>query len=166
MNFYEGVIERRYRRFINDIDDNTIANYFNIKPKNGSLEFIVTNFVNGRYNFTVKYTRKYIPKCDFIKLPIEINNIINSYLDDFIIIELIVDLRHKYPFSRPIWHVIKVEDSYSTRLYIKLLDYYKYITKIHNNMYKNRNWSPAIDLRTDIILFISRINNFDIFGDY
>jgi hypothetical protein len=166
MNFREALSQRRYRRFINDTHENTIAKYFNIKPKNGSLEFIVSDYTNGRYKFTVKYKNKYIPKCDFIKLPNEINNKINSYLDDFITIELIVDLRHNYPFSRPIWHVINVEDSYSTRLHIKLLDYYKYINKIHNNMYKNNNWSPAIDLRTDIILFISRINHFDIFDNY
>lgn len=166
MNFYGGVIERRYRMFIDHMNKQPISKYFDIKPKNGSLEFIVSNFINGRYKFTVKYNRKYIPKCDFIKLPIEINNIINSYLDDFIIIEIIVDLRHNYPFSKPIWHVINVEDSYSIRLHIQLLDYYKHITKIHNNMYKNKNWSPAIDLRTDIILFISRIHHFEIFDDY
>ena len=71
------------------MNENTISNYFEIKPKNGSLEFIVSDFKNGRYKFTVKYNSKYIPKYDLIKLPIEMNDIINSYLDDFIIIELI-----------------------------------------------------------------------------
>ena len=60
MNFYEGIIERRYRQFIDHMNKQTISKYFEIKPKDGSLEFIVSNFINGRYKFTVKYNCKYI----------------------------------------------------------------------------------------------------------
>jgi hypothetical protein len=166
MKFYSEIVERRYRHFIDNMNEETITNYFEIKPKDGSLEFIVSNFINGRYMFTVKYKRKYIPKYDLIQLPTEINDIINSYLDDFIIIEIIVDVRHNYPFSKPIWNLIKVKDSYSSRLPIKLLEYYTYITKKHNHMYKNKNWSPVTDFKSDILVFISRIHHFEIFDEY
>jgi len=167
MPFYSGIVSRSRERFLNHISDNTsIAEYFEIKPKNGTLEFTVTNFINGRYKFIVKYKRKYVAKHDFVNLPRELNDIINSYLDDFIIIELIVDLRHGYPFSKTIWNIIKVEDSYATRLPIKLYDYYKKITKIHNKMNNQNNWSPALDLKLDMLLFICRIHHFEVFDDY
>ena len=167
MPFYSGIVERSRQKFLNHVSNNTsIAEYFEIKPKNGSLEFTVTNFVNGRYKFTVKYKRNYLAKHDFVNLPTELNDIINSYLDDFIIIELIVDLRHNYPFSKTILNVIKVEDSYSTRLPIKLYDYYNKIAKNHNKMNNQNNWSPALDLKLDMLLFISRIHHFEVFDDY
>ena len=146
------------------MDNKSIAEYFILENKN--LEFSITKPINGRYSFTINYKKKYIPKHDFMTLPEELNDIINSYLDDFIIIEIVVDLRHNYPFSKPNWNLVNVKDSYDNRLPLKLFNYYKYIVNKHNKMYTKKNWSPIIDIKNDILIFITRINHFEIFDEY
>ena len=71
-----------------------------------------------------------------------------------------------FPFYRPIWNLIKVEESYNKRTPISLFKYYKNITKLHNNMYKNKNWSPALGIKGDLVKFISRIDHFEVYDHY
>ena len=147
----------------------SIAEYFQIIPLNGSLQFNIDFSLDhdGTYKFTVLYKTKYIPKYDFIKLPLELNHIINSYLNDFdfIFLECLVDLRYDFPFSKPIWHLINVQHSFH-HIPISIFDYYKHIVHFHNNMYnENSNWSPVLNIKSDILKFICRINHFEVFHD-
>ena len=164
MEYNKNLIERHYRNFQAMLEKKSIAEYFQIKPLSGSLEFTMRKLIHGRFMFIVKSKR--ISNIDFHCLPVEINNIINSYLDDFILLEFRVDLRNNYPFQPPIWKLVNIQESYGKRLHIDLIKYYKFIVRLHNKMYRNKNWSPGLQLKGDIAKFICRIHHFEVFDDY
>ena len=164
---YTTIINRLKIGLYDMIGDQSVAEYYDVKPSIGTLKIAITDFVDGIYRLKVKYNTIYKPNHDFRNLPVVINDIINSYLEDYIAIEFVVDLRRGFPFKKPIWHVVKVENSYGTRLPIDLFQYYKHIAKLHNRMHSQyKNWSPATGLKNDLIKFISRINHFEIFNEY
>jgi len=169
MSVYNHSIVRRnkihlYNLFKND----SIVDYFQIAPLYGSLSFDIDLSMDGRYIFRVEYKNKYMPKFYFPNLPDDMNRLIYSYLHDYIVLEFLVDLRFDFPFSRPIWSFENAQHSYHSRLPISIDDYYKYIVANHNNKYAENiyNWSACMGVRSDILLFICRINHFDIFCDY
>jgi len=86
-------------------------------------------------------------------------------LEDFIILECTVDLRYGFPFSKPVWILNSVDHSFNRRVHISLVDYYKDIVERHNAGY-NRDWSPAMGIKDDILIFICRIHHFEVFDDY
>ena len=154
MSYNKSIITLNKRHILRLIGDSTIADYFQILPAIGSLQFNIDfpgDDDNGMYIFTVEYKTKYIPQYDFVNLPVELNDVINSYLEDYIMLECMVDLRHDFPFSKSVWNLTKVECSYHGRIPICLFDYYQYIIDCHNEMYsKNGNWSPALGIKSDI----------------
>jgi len=167
MQFNRSLFENNKKHFKMILCEMSIAEYYQIIPTIGSLQFNIDFTDDGRYKFTVIYKTKYIPKYNIIKLPVEMNDIINSYLDDYIILNFIVDLTCDFPFSKPIWNLMSVDHSYYGRLSICLFEYYKYIVDLHNDMYNEKNnWSPIMNIKSDILKIICRINHFEIFADY
>lgn len=157
------IVDRRYKDYRKKIGQ-SINNYFGIEnPKNGTLEFSFKRISKKNFLFSIKYLHN--PKYDFITLPTEINDIINSYIEEFIIVEYKIHFTDQYPFRPPKWSIKSVSDTYSNRLPITLYNYYKYIAKMHNIM-NRRDWSSCINFYVDIIYFISKINHFDIFNEF
>jgi hypothetical protein len=165
LSYNTTIVERNKSHFTRILENKSIAEYFQIRPTIGSLEFVITDFVCGTYHFTVKYKTKYVPKIDFKTLPVELNHIIHSFLDDFIILNFEIDLRHNFPFSKPIWNLIDVHHSYDTRIHIPLFDYYNHIVDLHNTKY-DTSLSSSFGMKSDILIFIRRINHFEVFYDY
>jgi hypothetical protein len=167
MRYNRSIVELNREHLKKMIGEISIAEYFQIIPATGSLQFNIDFTKDGRYKFSITYKTKYFPKYDFVNLPVELNDIIHSYLEDYIVLEFMVDLRYDFPFSRPVWSLMKVDDSYNNRVPICLFEYYKHIVKLHNKMYiiKN-NWSPSMGIKSDILKFICRINHFEVFADY
>jgi hypothetical protein len=172
MSYNKSIVRLNKAHFKKIIGDSTIAEYFQIVPAIGSLQFNISFPGNdddndGTYIFTVMYKTKYVAQYDFVNLPVELNDVINSYLADYIILECMIDLRHDFPFSKSVWNLMKVEHSYSKRIPICLFDYYGYIVHLHNEMYnEKKNWSPIIGIKSDILKFISRVNHFEVFNEY
>ena len=64
-----------------------------------------------------------------------------------------------YPFSPPVWWLVACDDRLISSL-PNAEEYYQYIITNHNNT-NNTSWSPAIELSSDILQFITRIHHFD-----
>jgi hypothetical protein len=168
MSIFNHTIVRRNKNHLQNLFINcSIADYYQILPLSGSLSFEIDLSMSGQYIFRVKYKNKYMPKFYFPNLPHEMNRIVYSYLCDYIVLDFLVDLRFNFPFSPPIWSLKHVEHSFHHRLPISIVDYYNYILDNHNNRYAiNNNWTASLGTKTDILLFICRINHFEIFSDY
>jgi len=168
MQYNKSIVQSNKNHFKKIIGNMSIAEYYQIIPAIGSLQFNIEFTNEGVYKFTVVYKTKYVPKYDFMQLPVVLNDIINSYLDDYIILEFVVDLRYNFPFSNPVWSLTRVDDSYNSRVPIRLVDYYNDIVELHNNMYilHDKNWSSCMGIKSDILKFICRIHHFEVFAEY
>ena len=96
---------------------------------------------------------------NIIALPPDINNYIAEYLPSYITLSIRIDYMPPYPFSPPVWGLVACDDRLMSSL-PNAEEYYKYIITNHNNM-NNTSWSPAIEISSDILQFITRIHHFD-----
>jgi len=169
------VLPRRMRDFKNIINDTSIADYLGIvSRKNDSLSFKMDLFPEEKYCiFSVDFVTQNTPnlKLDFMGLPTEISDIVNSYSSNFISLKFRIDYLVNYPFDTPVWSLIYEKDD-MTHLpsNFVLNDYYQEIVERHNGQYnevsRGFNWSPSMTIRTDMINFIMRILHFDVITDY
>lgn len=165
MDFNKRIVNLNKRHLMNIMNNTSIADYYQIVLSNGSLQFEINDFKHGEYKFITTYKKNYKPRFYFVDIPDELNHIVFSYLEDFIILECSVDLRYGFPFSKPVWSLNSVYDSFNKRLHISLVDYYTDIVERHNAVYNN-DWSPAMGIKSDILIFICRIHHFEVFEDY
>lgn len=94
----------------------------------------------------------------FEQLPPEINNKINDYLDDKLKLSFVLNLPTDYPFNPPTWILSDISTTISN--YKLLISYYSSKVIYHNETLL-KNWSPAILIDKDILLFMTKILNFD-----
>ena len=94
----------------------------------------------------------------FENLPPEINNKINDYLDDTLKLSFVLNIPHDYPFNPPIWMLSNISTSISN---LNLLISYYSSKVVYHNETLLKNWSPAILIDKDILLFMTKILNFD-----
>lgn len=156
------ITQRRITRFLDKLQDSSIENYFGIiNNKNNTLHFTFQNELENELEneiiLTIHFKADY--KCyDILELPIEISRLIASYNDYFINIKIKILFINNYPFIRPIWVLLDVQDNVCSSL--NLMEYFTYIVNNHNSQYK-RCWTPAIDVEKDVLEFIHKINHFD-----
>jgi hypothetical protein len=169
------VLPRRMRDFKNTINDIPIVDYLGIVTrKNEKLSFKMELFPEEKYSiFSVDFVTQNTPhlKKDFLNLPPELSEIINSYSSNFISLRFRIDYLVNYPFDTPIWSLIEEKDDmmHLPRNFA-LNDYYQGIVEKHNGQYnevsRGYNWSPSMTIRTDMINFIMRILHFDVITDF
>ena len=164
----------RITRFADLFSDITIEDYFGVKSiPNTHLKFNII-----KYNNEILFIIKYIKKNTLYKfdLPLELNSLIASYTDDYIIIKIRISYGKDYPFKPPIWSLFNVDTNIHNPV-LDLKQYYKYLVDLQNDQYKlfivdnfvnnnymytNHNqWSPAITIDKELISFITRINHFE-----
>jgi hypothetical protein len=164
----------RLTNFIDKFSDIKMEDYFGVKSNpNTHLKFRVIKCHNE-----VLFAIKYIKKNTLYKfdLPLELNNLIASYTDDYIIINIRISYGKDYPFRAPIWSLFNVYTNIHNPV-LDLKQYYKYLVDLQNDQYKlfivnnfvnnnymytnNDQWSPAITIEHEILSFITRINHFE-----
>ena len=96
---------------------------------------------------------------NILELPPEINSMISAYLPSYLILNIRIDFPPNYPFDSPIWSLIDCADHLVSSLQ-HAEEYYKYIINTHNTS-NILNWSPAVKIDNDILVFMVRCNHFD-----
>ena len=154
-----SLIDRKINRFQRLFQNTYLHDYYGIKNnKNTQLKIIYFRKEPNKIELHISFEKSY--KLDFIDLPEEISRYISDYLYVCINIPLEILFPLSYPFTPPLWSLIKVEHN----LYnppINLEDYYKYIVDNHNSPYSDDRWSPAIEIEVDILDFICKVNHFE-----
>lgn len=165
------VFPRRCQDFTRIIGDKSIVDYLGIVPrKNEKLSFAMEVFPEQRNCiFSVDFVTQNTPtlKPSF-NLPVELCQIINSYSSNFISLKFKIEYHYNYPFVQPKWSLVS-EQNNMTHLpkNIVLSEYYQDIVERHNGQYRRgHNWTPAINIRTDMINFIMKILHFDVIANF
>jgi len=96
---------------------------------------------------------------NIIALPPDINSYIAEYLPSYITLSIQIDYPSHYPFSPPVWGLVSCEDRLASSL-PNAEEYYRYMVANHNSTNKT-SWSPAIEMLSDILQFITHIHHFD-----
>ena len=153
----------RFQRFVDLLENTTIEDYFEIN-KNTTNNKIIT-FSYKKNDNSIFLSIKCIKKnnYDFYNFPYEISNIISSYCDDIINLEIEINYDYHYPFKNPRWNLLNLEHNIKSLL--NLDEYYQYMINNHN-LYYDYDWSPIITIEKDIIDFFRKINYFDYIFEY
>jgi hypothetical protein len=153
------IIERRINNLKNITENSSLEEYFNLNnTENKKINF--KYFINKEMNSIELHIKifKKDRKIIFNNLPLELSDIISSYMDHYIKIKISIFLPLTYPFSIPIWNLIDVE--HNIKSIINLKNYYNYLVEKHNNRYM-RDWSAGIQIFKDILEFFQKINHFE-----
>jgi hypothetical protein len=150
------LFEKRYDKFNKKILNTSISKYFGITDPNLSFKLIRKNNDDELY-FNVLYFKpqEYF---NFKNVPKEINDIINSYLNDYVDMQININYMNDYPFNCPNWSLLSFSSNITSDW--ELNDIFSYLINCHHRQL-NRDWSPATDIEKDILDFIIKINIFD-----
>ena len=132
-----------------------LSEYYGCK----NMEIIVNKQESELY-ITFKYKNKTSPI--HFNLPIEINKLIYSYCGDFIEIQTKLVCPRLYPFTAPIWSLIKVNNNLYNRGIITLTEYYESVVgHVNHSSRELHNWSCIYGFEKEILRFLTRINHFE-----
>ena len=115
---------------------------------------------NSRINIRIEFIYKH-KSFYFDNLPPELNNKIEDFLYDKIVLNIIQVLPESYPFMQPLW---VLSDIITPPQQHKLIEVY-YCEKIRNHNEKiSDKWTPALRIEKDILIFMTTVMGFrDIF---
>jgi ubiquitin-protein ligase len=153
-------LQTRIDRFINKFQDISIQDYFEIKG-NDSSETITFDYKvkDNMIILEIKYSKNINKIYNIGELPDVINKeIFNYYNKSYINLVIHIFFGSNYPFSPPYWLLYDIKNNIN--ISIDLNNYYCDILLYHNCL-NYKQWSPAIDIHTDILDFIQKINHFD-----
>jgi hypothetical protein len=152
---------KRYERFQNKIANSSINKYFGINDTNINIT------VNKKNNEEILYLNifylKHQEKINFKIIPNELNDLIHSYLNEYVTIQTDILFPSDYPFIPPIWSLLKVSSNFDFKDLLHNIS--EYAVTCHNNQ-TTRDWSPATDIEKDILDFIRKINTFEYVFEY
>ena len=159
MNFFR----RRLDKLLSRIHDSSLEDYYDLSHDVEAKGKIKIKMDCPENHNMIDLTISYISKYTFIhfrNLPLDVTQIINTYLDDYLSLKIGINYPTDYPFVQPIWSFINLTYNFKCRL--DLTCYYGYQIDTHNKMYQNNNnWNPAIDIDKDILEFIQKNNHFN-----
>ena len=164
---------RRWNRFQQLLNRNTIENYFGIIPKEkDTISFTMDKDPENMFcTLNVKYTTQNTPTqlVDFKGLPHEICGLISEYTCNTIDLKFKITFSEMYPFSAPIWSLIEAKNdmTHLPKGFV-LSEYYQELVDRHNSHYNiwGYNWTPSITICTDVLLFIEKLHHFDFISQY
>lgn len=155
------LFKKRYERFQNKITASSINKYFGIIDPNIKIELNKKNNETNLY-LNIFYLKPQ-KKTHFKLFPDEINDLIYSYLNEYIDVEFKILYPLDYPFQPPIWSLTKNASNFVFKDLLNNI--VEFAITCHNNQH-NRDWSPATDIEKDILGFIVKINTFEYIFDY
>jgi hypothetical protein len=155
------LFNRRYQKFIDNLDDQTLENHFNIQTEPNEkikMNYKLISKVMNIIEINIRYSRKYY--LPYLNLPIEICSLVSSYLLDDINIKFNINFGIAYPFEAPIWIIQEIRHNagYSIEKYFEFKIYE------YNKSHKSY-WSAATLIEKDILELFLKINDFNILFD-
>ena len=157
------ILKKQYFRFIDELQNKTIADYFGISAGNRKLSINVSRNANDKNKYMVEINCINPQQMfDFTSLPYEMNDEIYKFIEEYVKLTFCIEYPNEYPFVPPKWTLDKI--SYRVNTHVKLDEYYHTIADNHTKCY-DFDWSPAIHLETDLVYFIQKINHFDMIFD-
>ena len=150
----ERYIQKMYRELLNiRTNFGSLENFYNISDKRLKIIFFRTSTYSIQFNISFE-------RCPTsVILSKKINNYVlkevEQYAKEKINISVIVTYPEYYPFSPPTWCLFNYSDNI---LEEDISTYYKFIIDTHNDIYfSQKQWSPAIQLRTDFLNILMKI---------
>ena len=147
-----------------DNDDNKITNlqyFFALNQCDKCKINISLECVNNtKLILSVNYVSNQKLKIDYVKmLPKEINDLIAEYLLPSITLKFEIEYPLGYPFGGICWRLIYCDNELSNLK--NIYKYYSFIAEEHTKYNLSDSWSPAITIDKDILVFLTKIINFD-----
>jgi hypothetical protein len=146
--------------FFNDIQNNTIKQYYGINDEDINIHVYQTHI--DTYLLEFKYSKGVDTNViNFANLPDELSKKINSYLFDYI--NVIYKIKCNDSFMIPPKCRLFSIQYKIPKPYINIIKYYKYLIIKHNCFYHNdTHWSPANTIRITILEIITmmKLNHF------
>ena len=138
------------KQFNEFMDGQTINEYFQLPPT--SPIYTLTRDDILLCVFTSTYTKTY--NISQINLPEDILKLINTYVDQHVLIIFDVIYDTKYPFYPPKWNIRKMNAP------TKISKQVDQIAYNHNRQYAI-DWSPSISIEKDTLYMIERLSQID-----
>jgi hypothetical protein len=167
-----SLFHRRYRSFLQTIDDEKLEKYFNLQCKPGNRISLTLDKPENTGYCLLKI--EYLKRPDvisFSRIPTSICSHILSYAHSYIKIQIKIWFPSTYPFRPPVWSLDEITECMSLPVEYNLKTYFEDAVTLHNEIYNrvrkpNRNdtcinWTPAIGIDSDILYFIERSCDFD-----
>ena len=157
-----NILTRRINRFKNTIKKNNgIQKFFNIpESDDNNISFKLTikpiEINNNLIVFELKYKYQY-DTFYFEIFPCEINDHINSFCFDILILEISMVFLKKYPFN-PTFLIIS--NTYTNKNNYYIINFYSSKLKKFNYDYK-KNWSMVCLIDKQILDFIAYFNTLE-----
>ena len=171
-NTISEILQWRWMDYQKKINNVKIEDYFGIiSQKNETISFFMEK-ESDHCVFTAQYVTQNTPNnsIDFVGLPKELCDLIDTFACKMIRIKFKITYPELYPFEPPVWSFMEEEnDMIHLPKGFVLEEYYQDIVDRHNSQYNNGggfNWTPAIDIRTDMLSFIEKINHFEMIAQY
>ena len=166
------ILDGRCNYYKNKINNTKIEDYFGIiSKKNETISYSMEKEIEHCV-FTAKYVTQNTPNnsINFVGLPKELCDLIATFSCKMIQIKFNITYPELYPFEPPIWSLLEENNdmNHLPRGFV-LKEYYQDIVERHNSQYNNSggfNWTPAIDIRVDMLGFIEKINHFEMISEY
>ena len=147
-------------------DIQNLQTHFNIPTQLISIRKYPPEYATsqGHCILNIKYEKKIrsiMHEDFFLQLPPEINHLIMTFLPKYVYIHIDIKIEYpiNYPFGCPIWTLHNISHNINSNMNIE--HYYKYIIKKHKDKYSYSTWGPGIDIESDTIDIISKINHFE-----
>ena len=165
MSEHLRMLKKQYKYFKHGLKNQKIEDYYGFSYDNRKLSICVNKCKdnNSKYMVKINYIKPQ-PFVNIVGLPLEMAKEIHQYVKyEYIKLTFCIEYPIGYPFIPPIWSVDKISHSVNTQL--NLTEYYNYIVDNHNTCYQ-LDWSPAMKLESDLIVFLIKINHFDMIFEY
>ena len=156
-----AIFRKQSAYFFNDIKYTTIKQFFGIIDDNLTINIYQPQLDTFLLEF--KYSKSVdINVINFVNLPDDLNNIINSYLFDYINVIFKIKYNSHCHMTPHKYSLYSINYNIPTP-YINIINYYKYLINKHNGIHNNnKNWSPAIKIRVSVLEIITmmELNHF------
>ena len=149
-----------HERYITRFKKYQLQSYLNLPEKigtHGTLSINTEKIIDNKIYIRIKYKHQY-DLFYFDNLPLELNEIINSYMVDIVDLTFTIVLPDDYPFNPPLWILSDIKTT--TKDLNSFITYYAFKLQCHNEKI-NIQWSPAHSIIKDILVLITTIMNFE-----
>jgi hypothetical protein len=153
--------KQRMKAFIKRLDRQSLCDMVSIPFKSAeetnALTISMQNILYNRIEFEISYKSHPYKPCEFDVLPIELNEIIDSFLDERITLDIAIFIPLCYPF-RPS-NMVLTRIHCNEKIYASLQSLYCHRINSYNESL-NRQWIPTITFDKQMLYIISLFSDF------
>jgi hypothetical protein len=154
----------RLTQFEKEFKDIDLANYYKMNERPLEELHVHAQLKENTILLNIHY-EKLAPLIE-VELPPELIHLIGEFLSYTIEIQTKIKYSTNYPFVPPVWFMENIHHTLKPRDYEPscIVDYYVDKLNQHNQQYNRRSineqWSPAISVEKDILVFLQRVHHF------